>query len=121
VFLQDSLGLLPISRELRRYAVALLRSEPPTDASPRAIHRFRRATEPWALDALAFHGRTDLADAVRDARASEPDEPLVRGDELGLEPGPVIGALLELIAEERAAGTISTREEALELARRRTG
>ena len=35
VFLRDSLGLLPISRELRRYAVALLRSSPPADASPR--------------------------------------------------------------------------------------
>ena len=33
-------------------------------------------------------------------------------------PGPEIGRLLELIAEERAAGTISTREEALELVRR---
>jgi hypothetical protein len=35
-------------------------------------------------------------------------------------PGPEIGRLLELIAEERAAGTISTREEALELVRRAT-
>ncbi|HZR92309.1 MAG TPA: hypothetical protein VFA44_07880 [Gaiellaceae bacterium] len=118
VFLQDALGELPISRELRRFAVALLRSEPPADGSPRAIHRFRRRTEPWALEALALHGRSDLADAVRRARATEPSEPLVRGDELGLEPGPAIGAILEAIAEERAAGTISTREEALELARR---
>jgi hypothetical protein len=45
-------------------------------------------------------------------------EPLLRGDELGVPPGPEIGGLLELIAEERAAGTISTREEALELVRR---
>ena len=49
---------------------------------------------------------------------SEPAEPLLRGDELGLPPGPEVGRLLELIAEERAAGTISTREEALELVRR---
>ena len=119
VFLQDSLGLLPISRELRRFAVALLRSSPPSDASPRSLHRFRRQTEPWALEALAFHDRLDLADALRDARARDPGEPLVRGDELGLPPGPEIGKLLELIAEERAAGTISTREEALELVRRR--
>jgi poly(A) polymerase len=48
----------------------------------------------------------------------EPDEPLLRGDELGIEPGPEVGRLLDLIAEERAAGTISTREEALELVRR---
>ena len=42
----------------------------------------------------------------------------MRGDELGLPPGPEIGRLLELIEEERAAGTISTRAEALELVRR---
>jgi tRNA nucleotidyltransferase/poly(A) polymerase len=119
VFLQDSLGLLPISRELRRFAVALLRSSPPSDAAPRSLHRFRRQTEPWALEALAFHDRLDLADALRAVRARDPGEPLVRGDELGLPQGPEIGKLLELIAEERAAGTISTREEALELVRRR--
>jgi hypothetical protein len=117
-FLQDSIGLLPISRELRRFAVALVRSAPPADSSPRAIHRFRRQTEPWALEALAFHGRLDLADALEESRAAEPDAPLVRGDELGLPAGPEIGALLELIAEERAAGTISTREEAIDLVRR---
>ena len=119
VFLQESLGLLPIPRELRRYAVALLRSAPPADSSPREIHRFRRPTEPWALDALAFHDRLDLAGALAEARAGEPEQPLLRGDELGLPEGPEIGELLELIAEERAAGTISTREEALDLVRRR--
>lgn len=117
-FLQDSIGLLPISRELRRYAVALVRSTPPADASPRAIHRFRRQTEPWALEALAFHSRLDLAGTLGEARAADPVEPLVRGDKLGLSAGPEIGTLLEVIAEERAAGTISTREEALELVRR---
>ena len=118
VFLRDAVGLLPISNRLRRFAVALVRSEPPPDGSPRAIHRFRRVTEPWALEALAFQGRLDLAGAVRAARAREPAEPLVRGDELGVPPGPEIGRLLELIEEERAAGTLTTREEALELARR---
>jgi hypothetical protein len=117
-FLGDGVGTLPISNELRRFAVALLRSPPPEDGSARAIHRFRRRTEPWAIEALALHGRLELADAVREARAADPREPLVRGDELGLPPGPEIGRLLELIAEERAAGTISTREEALELVRR---
>jgi hypothetical protein len=120
VFLQDSLGLLPISRELRRYAVALLRSSPPSDSSARSLHRFRRRTEPWALEALAFHGRLDLEGALAESRAAEPSEPLLRGDELGLPEGPEIGVLLELIAEERAAGMISTREEALELVRRQS-
>jgi hypothetical protein len=117
VFLQDSLGLLPISRELRRYAVALLRSSPSPDASARSLHRFRRVTEPWAREALAFHGRLDLEPALEQSRAADA-EPLLRGDELGLPPGPAVGAMLELIAEERAAGMISTREEALELVRR---
>jgi len=120
VFLQDSLGLLPVSRDLRRYAVALLRSSPPAGSSSRDLHRFRRRTEPWALDALAFHERSDLADALARSRAADAAEPLLRGDELGLPAGPQIGDLLELIAEERAAGTISTREEALELVRRHT-
>ena len=35
-----------------------------------------------------------------------------------MQPGPEIGRLLELIAEERAAGTISTREEAVALVER---
>jgi poly(A) polymerase/tRNA nucleotidyltransferase (CCA-adding enzyme) len=98
-----------------------LRAERPADDSPRAIHRFRRATEPWSLDALAFVGADDLSPAVEDARRREPKEPLLRGDELGLPAGPEIGALLDEIDEERAAGTIRTREEALEYARRRTG
>jgi hypothetical protein len=75
------------------------------------------ATEPWALDALVFVGAPELEDEVKAAREREPAEPLLRGDELGLPPGPEIGRLLELIAEERAAGTISTREEALRLVR----
>jgi tRNA nucleotidyltransferase/poly(A) polymerase len=109
---------LPVSNELRRFVSTLLRAEAPADGSPRSIHRFRRATRPWELEALAFVGAEQYADAVREAREQEPTEPLLRGDELGLEPGPEVGRLLELIAEERAAGTISTREEALELVRR---
>lgn len=48
--------------------------------------------------------------------------PLLRGNELisalGLDPGPIVGRLLEEIAEARAAGEIGTPEEAIELARR---
>jgi poly(A) polymerase-like protein len=114
----DALRGFPVSNETQRYAQKLLRATPPEDGSPRSIHRFRRATEPWALDALVFAGAPELEDEVRAAREHDPAEPLLRGDELGLPPGPEIGRLLELIAEERAAGTISTREEALELVRR---
>ncbi len=115
------LARLPISNELRRYARTLLEARPPAGGSPRAVHRFRRATEPWALDALAFVGAWDLAGAVEAAREAEPEEPLVRGDELGLPPGPEIGRILARIDEERAAGTISTREQALDLARMLAG
>ena len=114
----DGLGRLPVSNELR-YGSSLLRAELPADRSPRAIHRFRRATEPWATEAARFAGGdADLERAIEDARATEPKEPLVRGDDLGLPPGPEIGEWLERIAEERAAGAISTRDEALELVRR---
>ncbi len=113
----EGLRRWPVSNELRRYARALLAAEPP-EPDPRSIHRFRRATEPWALDALTFAGASELAAAVEEARRNDPAEPLVRGEELGLPPGPEIGRLLAEIEEERAAGTIATREEALDYARR---
>jgi Poly A polymerase head domain len=113
----EGLSDLPISRELRRYATTLLRARRPPDGSARAIHRFRRQTEPWAVHALAFLGADELVEAVEEARRTDPKEPLVRGDELGLPPGPEIGRILALIEEERAAGSISTREDALAFAR----
>jgi hypothetical protein len=119
--LGEALLRLPVPNELRRYARTLLRAQPPADDSPRALHRFRRVTEPWTLDALAFVGAGTLADAVRSAREAEPDRPLLSGDEileLGVRPGPEVGRLLELVAEEHAVGTISTPEEARELVRR---
>jgi tRNA nucleotidyltransferase/poly(A) polymerase len=118
VVLGENVKRYPVSNEVKRLARTLLRAERPEDDSPRAIHRFRRATEPWALTALAYLGADDLYEAVRAARVAEPEEPLLHGDELGIEPGPEIGRLLDLIAEERAAGTISTREEALQLVER---
>ena len=114
--LGEALLRLPISNELRRLSRMLLSAERP-DADPRSIHRFRRATEPWAVEALSAIGAADLIPAVEEARATEPAEPLLRGDELGLPQGPEIGRMLERIAEERAAGTISTPEEARELVR----
>lgn len=116
--LGEAVGRLPVSRQLSRYASTLLRAQAPEDGSPRAIHRFRRAAEPWALDALAFVGAGSFAGAVERAREQEPAAPLVRGDELGLAPGPEIGRMLELIAEERAAGTLTTREDAIAFVRR---
>ena len=117
---KDNVRRLPVSAETRRYARVLLNAERPADGTARSIHRFRRVTEPWALHALAFVGASELAPVVEDARAGDFDEPLVRGDELGLPPGPEVGRLLAQIAEERAVGTISTRQEALDLVRRET-
>ena len=117
----ENLRKFPISNETRRFAQALLRAEPPADASPRAIHRFRRTTEPWALEALAFLDANEFRDDVLLARKREPKKPLVRGGDLGIPPGPEVGRLLEEIAEERAAGTITSKEEALEYARRNAG
>jgi tRNA nucleotidyltransferase/poly(A) polymerase len=110
----------PISNELRRFGRTLMAAERPAEDA-RSLHRFRRATEPWALEALAFLGAPELYEAVLEARRDQPKKPLVRGGELGLEPGPQVGRLLEQIAEERAAGTITTKEQALEFARRHAG
>jgi tRNA nucleotidyltransferase/poly(A) polymerase len=116
----DRLRRFPVPNDLRRLGSALLRAERP-EPDARSIHHFRRATEPWALEALAFVGAPDLAEAIEEARRNDPAEPLLRGDELGLPPGPEIGRLLAEIEEERAAGTIATKEEALDYARRRSG
>lgn len=116
----DELERLPISNELRRFTRTLVAAQRP-EPDPRGLHRFRRSTEPWAHEALAFLGATDLYQPLQAARRSEPKQPLVRGGELGLPPGPEVGRLLEEIAEERAAGTISSKEEALEYARQHAG
>ena len=117
---REGLRSLPTSNELHRFAGALLRAGQP-DGDARSIHRFRRATEPWSLEALAFVGVPELAEAIEEARRNDPGEPLLRGDELDLPPGPEIGRLLAEIEEERAAGTIATKEEALEYARLNAG
>jgi tRNA nucleotidyltransferase/poly(A) polymerase len=116
----EGLDRFPVSNELRRFARALVRAERPED-DPRSIHRFRRATEPWAAEALAYLGAPELLAAIDRARREEPTEPLLRGDELGLPPGPEIGRLLAEIEEERAAGTIASKEEALDYARHNSG
>ena len=108
----------PLSNDERRRMRALLRARRPADDSPRELYRFRRETEPWALEALEFVGAPELSAAVEQARQRDPTEPLLRGDELGVPPGPEVGRLLERVAEERAAGTIATREDALALVER---
>jgi putative nucleotidyltransferase with HDIG domain len=110
----------------------------------RHVYAYMRACEPVELevtvlsvaDRLATRGertRQEAVDAHLDLarellgealewRAHAPAEPLVRGDELmrelGLEAGPRVGELLELLREAQFAGEVSSREAALDLARR---
>jgi poly(A) polymerase len=109
---------------------------------PRALYGYLRETAPVAADVtllsvadrLATRGRKadeaivrhvalarDVLAAALAERGEPPHAPLVRGDELagalGIPPGPRLGELLEAIAEARFAGEVSTREQALALAR----
>ena len=74
------------------------------------------------LDQLGEHARiiAHILESGTHQTASEKIQRLVTGhdlmQELGLEPGPKIGVLLEKINEARAAGEVNTREEALALA-----
>jgi putative nucleotidyltransferase with HDIG domain len=111
--------------------------------SRRHVYRYMRACEPVALevtvlsvaDRLATRGERTRQEAVEAhlelARElvdealewrRRPVEPLVRGDELmselGLEAGPRIGELLEMLREAQFVGEISSRAAALDLARR---
>ena len=55
--------------------------------------------------------------------APQPVQQLIDGNdvmaEFGLDPGPLVGMLLSAVAEAEATGRLNTREEALDLARRR--
>jgi putative nucleotidyltransferase with HDIG domain len=110
--------------------------------SRRSVYRYLRACEPVEVDVtllsvadrLATRGRKaeeaiakhlELAqELLREAlawRASGRNAPLVRGDELvselAIEPGPRLGKVLAQLEEDRFAGQISTRTEALARAR----
>ena len=112
--------------------------------SPRAVYRYLRACEPVEVevtvlsvaDRLATRGPKTRQQAVDDHvalagdlmqaalawRAGDRPRAPLRGDdliaELGLEPGPEVGRLLELVDEAAFAGEVTTRDEALALARR---
>lgn len=104
----------------------------------RTVHRYLTATAPVAADVTAFTvadriaTRGRKADTAIAAHAETADEmlgfafaeraagrriPLIRGDELaaelGLEPGPRLGELLAQLEEDRFAGEVTTREDAL--------
>jgi putative nucleotidyltransferase with HDIG domain len=87
----------------------------------RLATRGERARE--SIDAHLDTARGLLADALR-WRADGPPRPLVRGHdllaELAIPPGPLIGELMERLAEAQYAGDVRTREQALEYARNLT-
>jgi tRNA nucleotidyltransferase/poly(A) polymerase len=141
------LGRLRASQRLIGYVAALARDhlrlgflvhERPL--SRRALWRYLRATEPYSADVTVFTVADRLATRGRNAepaiaahldvarevlahalRPDGPPEPLLRGDELarelGVTPGPRLGAVLAQLEEDRFAGAVATREDALRRAR----
>jgi poly(A) polymerase len=120
-----------------------------TPLPARRVYEYLRATEPVAADvtlltvadrlaargsgpfateeAIEAHLRLahEMLAAALDWRRDGPPEPLLRGDELaaelGLEPGPELGELLDELEAAQYAGEVGSREEALERARRVRG
>lgn len=110
--------------------------------SRRSVWRYLTATAPYEADVTVLTVADRLATRGRDAegaiaahlalaremlghalerRAAGPPKPLIRGDalarELGIRPGPRLGELLAQIEEDRFAGEIATREDAIARAR----
>ncbi|HKA67259.1 MAG TPA: HDIG domain-containing protein [Solirubrobacterales bacterium] len=118
---------------------------PEAPLPPRRVHEYLRATEPVTADVtlltvadrLSARGAGPLASpemveahlalarqmvaAALDWRRAGPPPPLLRGDELagelGIEEGPVLGELLAELEAAQYAGEVTTRPEAVELAR----
>jgi poly(A) polymerase len=122
---------------LHHLRLGFLVHERPLDR--RSVWRYLRATSPYSsevtiftiADRLATRGRNaepaiaahiELArEMLGYAAADQPAEPLVRGDELaralGITPGPALGRVLAQLEEDRFAGAIATREDAIARAR----
>ncbi|HEX4466935.1 MAG TPA: HD domain-containing protein [Solirubrobacteraceae bacterium] len=149
---REVLGRLRTSERLRAHVAALalhhlrlgflVHERQPL--SRRIVFSYLRATDPVEVDvtllsiadrlatrgdraqaAIAAHllvARGMLDDAL-DWRASGPQQPLLRGDELGshlgIAPGPQIGAVLADLAAAQYAGEVSTREQAFAYAQAR--
>lgn len=119
----------------------LVQQDPPSE---RARLRYLRATEPWTPEAIML----SVSDrrSVRGVRVTEADierhleisrammelafvqeersplPKLVNGEELidklGLEPGPLVGKILNHVREEQELGNITTRRQAIEESRK---
>ncbi|HEY2718222.1 MAG TPA: HD domain-containing protein [Solirubrobacteraceae bacterium] len=139
---REVLGRLRTSERLRAHVAALVRHHlrlgflvhEPQPLARRTVFSYLRATSPVEVDVTLL----SIADrlATRGERAQEaidahlhvakgmlgdalgwhehgPGRPLLRGDELGIEPGPRVGELLNELAEAQYVGEIATREQAL--------
>jgi poly(A) polymerase len=122
---------------LHHLRLGFLVHEQPLDR--RSVWRYLRATAPYSADVTVFTMADRLAtrgrnaepaiaahlalarEVLAEALADQPSEPLIRGDELarelGIKPGPGLGELLARLEEERFAGEVATRAEALNRAR----
>jgi len=125
---------------LHHLRLGFLVHERPLDR--RALWRYLRATDPYPAEVTVFTVADRLATRGRNAEpaiaahvglarevlgpalahmAEGRRPPLIRGDELarelGLTPGPQLGELLAQLEEDRFAGAIATREDALRRAR----
>jgi poly(A) polymerase len=123
---------------LHHLRLGFLVHERPLDR--RAVWRYLKATQPWSVEVTVFTVADRLATRGRNAEpaiaahlevaremlghalSAEADRPpLVRGDdlarEIGVEPGPRLGEVLATLEEDRFAGDIATREDAIRRAR----
>lgn len=142
----EILARLRYSTAMQRCVAVLVREHlrlgflvPDGELDPRAVHRYRVETEPWAIASVVvsladrwstrgtrarqrwIRRHEQLASAMALALAEPAPPPLIRGDDLAAAldetPGPRLGRLLAQIAEEQAAGTITTADEAITFAR----
>jgi poly(A) polymerase len=124
---------------LHHLRLGFLVHEQPLDR--RAVWRYLRATAPWSDDVTIFTVADRLATRGRNAEEAiaahvelaremltvepPPAEPLVRGDdlarELGIARGPKLGELLAQLEEDRFAGAVATRDDAIARARELLG
>ena len=82
---------------------------------------FELELEQHRLDCLGSHGLMDIYDFIREQQTVLQEkplllEPLISGRdliELGIEPGPALGQLLDAVRDQQLAETFSTREEDL--------
>ena len=106
----------------------------------RRAFRYRRATQPWTVESIVLsladrmstrgprtrhrHVRahaevaSELLALTEEVAAGAP--PLLRGDEIAKASGCAgsdIGTLVDALAEEQAAGTVTTRQEAMDFVR----